>query len=195
MSHGLAEVGLHSQRVAQKLPDVILDRIADLHAPHRERNDLTPKHHPTTPAVGALVPGRTCGPCTACCRVPAIEVLAKPAGVLCRHSTGTACGIYQDRPEVCVRWYCLWRKIGALPNALRPDRSGVIFAIEGSAPCANGLEGACVVGRAVEGAGAIGSAEATEAFAMFVREGSLPVWKVSNRKATLMRPDQRIQAL
>ncbi|TXM92564.1 hypothetical protein FV222_23270 [Methylobacterium sp. WL103] len=110
---------------------------------------------------------------------------------MCRHSTGTACGIYRDRPEVCVRWYCLWRKIGALPDELRPDRSGVVFAIESRAPCADVLEGACVVGRAVDGEGALGSAEATEAFAMFVREGSFPVWKVSNQEATLMRPGDR----
>ena len=92
-----------------------------------------------------------------------------------------------------MRWYCLWRKIGALPNELRPDRSGVIFAIESGAPGENASEGACVVGRAVDEAHALASAEAAEAFAMFVREGSFPVWRVSNRKATLMHSGQRTQ--
>lgn len=152
---------------------------------------MTPKRHwPNQTAVG-LVHGRSCGSCTACCQVPAIEVLAKPAGLLCRHSTGVACGIYQDRPEACVRWHCLWRKIGALPDELRPDRSGVMFAIESLAPCADILEGVCIVGRAVNGARAHASEEVTEAFAMFTREGSLPVWKVSGRKATMMHPDPR----
>ena len=149
------------------------------------------RHHLPNQTAGGLVPGRTCGECTACCRVPAIEVLAKPAGVLCRHNTGEACGIYQDRPEPCVRWYCLWRKIGALPDALRPDRSGVMFAIESRAPCADFLEGACIVGRAVNGARAFASQEVVEAFAMFTREGSLPVWKVSGRKAVVIGVDRR----
>jgi hypothetical protein len=151
---------------------------------------LTPKRHLPNQTAGALVSGRSCGPCTACCRVPAIEVLAKPAGVLCRHSTGVACGIYQDRPEACVRWHCLWRKIGALPDELRPDRSGVMFAVETSAPCAGALEGACIVGRAVNGPRAFASQEVAEAFAMFTREGSLPVWKVSGRNAIMMRSNQ-----
>lgn len=87
-----------------------------------------------------------------------------------------------------MRWHCLWRKIGALPDELRPDRSGVMFAIENRAPCADVLEGACIVGHAVNGARAFASMEVTEAFAMFTREGSLPVWRVSGRNATLMQP-------
>ncbi|WP_247637061.1 hypothetical protein [Methylobacterium sp. 37f] len=118
-------------------------------------------------------------------------MLAKPAGILCRHSTGVACGIYQDRPEACVRWHCLWRKIGALPDELRPDRSGVMFAIESRVPRADAQEGACVVGRAVHGAQAFASRDVTEAFAMFAREGSLSVWKVSGRIAVMMHPGQR----
>ncbi|MHC2020395.1 hypothetical protein [Methylobacterium sp. CM6247] len=62
-----------------------------------------------------------------------------------------------------------------------------MFAIEGQAPCADALEGACIVGRAVNGARAFASAEITEAFAMFIREGSLPVWKVSDQNASRMR--------
>jgi hypothetical protein len=31
-----------------------------------------------------------------------------------------------------------------------------------------------------------------EAFAMFTREGSLPVWKVSGRNATLMHPERGV---
>ena len=45
----------------------------------------------------------------------------------------------------------------------------------------------------VDEAHALASAEAVEAFAMFVREGSFPVWRVSNRKATLMHSGQRTQ--
>jgi hypothetical protein len=151
---------------------------------------LTRRNQSPTQPAGGLVPDRSCGECTACCRVPAIEVLAKPAGVLCRHSTGIACGIYRDRPEPCVQWHCLWRKIDALPDELRPDRSGVMFAIERRAPCIETPEGACIVGRAVNGANGFAGAEVTEAFAMFTREGSLPVWKVSGQNATRMHLDE-----
>ena len=169
--------------------DPIEDRGRFIHC-IRSRNDLTSKSYPPQQTAGALVPGRSCGQCTACCRIPAIEVLTKPAGVLCRHSTGVACGIYQDRPDACARWHCLWRKIGALPDELRPDRSGVMFAIENQAPCVDALEGACIVGRAVNGAGAFTSAEITEAFSMFTREGSLPVWKAFDQDATMMHQDR-----
>jgi hypothetical protein len=128
-----------------------------------------------------------------CCRVLEIEALDKPAGILCRHNTGSACGIYLTRPEACARWYCLWRKIGALPDELRPDRSGVVFSLENRPPVAGAPDGVCVVGRAVDGKQAFDRWEAVEAFAMFVREGSLPVWKVADRHATLMHPGPQIR--
>ncbi|GLS66126.1 hypothetical protein GCM10007888_45080 [Methylobacterium oxalidis] len=115
-----------------------------------------------------------------------IEALAKPAGILCRHNTGTACGIYLERPEACARWHCLWRKIGALPDELRPDRSGVVFSLESRPPIAEAPDEACIVGRAVDGVHAFDRWEVAEAFAMFVREGSLPVWKASDRDATML---------
>ncbi len=140
-------------------------------------------------AAGGLVPGRSCGSCTACCRILEIKALDKPAGVLCRHSTGRSCGIYPERPEACAQWHCLWRRIAALPDALRPDRSGVVFGLERRPPGPGASEGACIVGRALDGAQAFERWEAIEAFAMFVREGSLPVWKAYDRHATLMSPD------
>jgi len=138
--------------------------------------------------AGALVPGRSCGSCTACCKVLEIKALDKPAGILCRHNTGRACGIYRERPEACVQWHCLWRRIAALPDALRPDRSGVVFGLERRPPGAGAPEGACIVGRALDSEQAFDRWEAVEAFAMFVREGSLPVWKAYECNATLMNP-------
>lgn len=140
--------------------------------------------------AGALVPDRSCGQCTACCRLLEIEALGKPAGILCQHNTGCACTIYPERPEACARWHCLWRRIGALPEDLRPDRSGVIFALEKRSPVEGAQVGACIVGRAVEGEQAFDRWEVIEAFAMFIREGSLPVWRVSDRSATLLHAGQ-----
>jgi hypothetical protein len=136
-----------------------------------------------TSAAGTLAPGRSCGTCTACCRILEIAALDKPAGVLCRHNTGAACGIYAERPLACERWHCLWRRIGAMPDALRPDRCGVVFSLELRPPVASVSEEACIVGRAVDDPCALDRPEVIAAFAMFVREGSLPVWKASEQSA------------
>jgi hypothetical protein len=127
-----------------------------------------------------------------CCRVLAIPALGKPAGILCRHNTGTGCGIYSERPEACARWDCLWRKIDALPDALRPDRLGVMFSLDNRPPAADTAGAACIVGRAPGGMGAFDRPDVIEAFAMFIREGSWPVWQVSENVATLVHPGPRI---
>ncbi len=46
------------------------------------------------------------------------------------------------------------------------------------------------MGRAVEGVQSFDRWEVVEAFAMFTREGSLPVWKAFDRHATLMSPSR-----
>jgi hypothetical protein len=131
---------------------------------------------------------RSCGSCTLCCRVLEIQALNKPAGVLCRHNTGTGCGIYTQRPETCARWHCLWRRINALPDTLRPDRSGVMYSLDSRSPTADAPDAACIVGRAVHDDRDFDRPETVEAFAMFVREGSFPVWKVSEHGAFLVHP-------
>jgi hypothetical protein len=116
-------------------------------------------------------------------------VLSKPAGTLCEHSTGTACGIYQDRPAACAAWYCLWRKIGALPDELRPDRSGVMLTLETAPGADDPFLRARIVCRAVHRADDLKGWEAVEAIAMFAREGSLPVWTAFGRFASLAYPE------
>ncbi|MGL6043519.1 MAG: YkgJ family cysteine cluster protein [Sandaracinobacteroides sp.] len=80
-----------------------------------------------------LVPGRTCGTCTACCVFLQIESggIEKPAGVACRHLTEcSGCAIYADRPQVCRSYNCLWRSVDALPEDWRPDRSGILMQLD-----------------------------------------------------------------
>lgn len=75
---------------------------------------------------------RTCGECTMCCKVfnidrPA-EGLVKPANTWCQHCTpGKGCGIYEQRPPVCVDFQCLWLAWEELPDDLRPDRVKAVF--------------------------------------------------------------------
>lgn len=72
---------------------------------------------------------RACGPCLACCRELKIDTpeLKKKAGPLCPHHTGTGCGIYDSRPQVCRQFLCGWRLFEELGDDWRPDLSGVLI--------------------------------------------------------------------
>ncbi|HRI69256.1 MAG TPA: hypothetical protein PK156_33730 [Polyangium sp.] len=74
--------------------------------------------------------GRSCGTCTACCVLPAIDVLVKPEGKPCQHLRPArgeqSCARYGTRPRVCAEFYCLWR-MGEFTEESRPDRSGLVF--------------------------------------------------------------------
>lgn len=78
-----------------------------------------------------LVPGRTCGTCTLCCTVMAIDKpeIQKEAGVTCRHCSG-GCTIYETRPALCREYHCAWRQLPILDDSWRPDLSGVFVELE-----------------------------------------------------------------
>ncbi len=74
---------------------------------------------------------RVCGNCQACCESLVVSVdepggFTKKAGTRCVHQCQTGCDIYDDRPTPCREWSCLWIR-GALPDAMRPDKSGLIL--------------------------------------------------------------------
>jgi hypothetical protein len=77
-----------------------------------------------------------CGECTACCKVYSIPEFKKPAGPWCSHcAIGVGCKIYEERPERCREYQCLWLESQGradprerLDPALRPDRCKVVFA-------------------------------------------------------------------
>lgn len=79
---------------------------------------------------------RSCGTCTACCVVLAIDTpeLRKAPGVACRHCTGTGCAVYESRPPVCRSHLCGWFVLTDLGDEWRPDRSGVLIS-----PCGIGI--------------------------------------------------------
>lgn len=148
------------------------------------------RQQPEAPSMPqTLVLDRTCGSCTICCHALEVKALAKPAGVPCQHSTGTACGIYRDRPSTCAKWHCLWRKIGALPDALRPDRAGVMLSLETDPAANDPFLRVRIVCRAVHTPDALDRWEAIESVGMFAREGSLPVWTAFGQTASLIYPD------
>jgi hypothetical protein len=71
----------------------------------------------------------SCGDCVVCCMALRIDEFAKPAGTLCQHCTGTGCGIYETRYEVCRGFLCGYRMLPALGDAWRPDRSGIMIRV------------------------------------------------------------------
>jgi hypothetical protein len=80
-----------------------------------------------------LVPDRTCGGCTECCRAIPLSLpeLSKPTGKLCAYAVEDGgCSVHAIRPEACRTWFCLWRVVD-LPESWRPDRSGVILRPDG----------------------------------------------------------------
>lgn len=51
----------------------------------------------------------TCGSCTMCCKLMGVPELDKPPGEWCKHcDPKVGCTIYDDRPESCKDFECLW---------------------------------------------------------------------------------------
>jgi uncharacterized protein len=76
----------------------------------------------------SVAPGKSCGPCTMCCKVLVIDELEKDAGILCANcAIGKGCGIYKKRPQVCQDYLCEWLMDRTLSPQLRPDRTGTIL--------------------------------------------------------------------
>ena len=71
---------------------------------------------------------RQCGECTLCCKVMAIEELAKPASTWCQHcKPGRGCLIYADRPAECRSFSCLWLVNGHLDQQWKPSKSKLVL--------------------------------------------------------------------
>lgn len=78
---------------------------------------------------------RTCGTCSLCCKLPGVytlpeqtPALTKPPNQWCQHcKVGSGCGIYDNRPQPCRNFDCLWLVHPEMAEELRPDRSHVIM--------------------------------------------------------------------
>jgi hypothetical protein len=84
-------------------------------------------------AVPSVVPGRACGSCAMCCKLPFIPELQKPLGVWCKHvALGKGCTIYGDRPRSCRSFYCLWMLDRGLGPEWKPDRAKFMLYLQGN---------------------------------------------------------------
>lgn len=92
---------------------------------------------------------RQCGECTACCTIMEVSELAKPMWANCTHQCKEGCAVYEDRPESCREWFCLWRsdgngiivkeherpdKIGIIANMYQPDGSDLLVVVREARP-------------------------------------------------------------
>lgn len=78
-----------------------------------------------------IVPGRACGTCGMCCKIPKIEVLEKPSGKWCVNAViGKGCKIYDTRPLVCRRFMCMWLLDANISNEWKPDKSKMYLSLE-----------------------------------------------------------------
>lgn len=83
-------------------------------------------------AATAIVPGRTCGTCTLCCRLPEIEEFSKPPNDWCRHCVPEeGCRIYDDRPQLCRDFLCRYMTDATMPETWAPEQSHMMVYGQG----------------------------------------------------------------
>ena len=71
---------------------------------------------------------RSCGDCTLCCKVMAIQEIVKPAGQWCRDcKPGRGCRIYDSRPAECRAFNCLWLIDDRFGPHWRPAKSKMVL--------------------------------------------------------------------
>jgi hypothetical protein len=81
-------------------------------------------------AETSVVPGRSCGTCTMCCKLFDIPEIPATAGKWCRHcAPGKGCRIYDARPETCRKFFCGWMVSPGLGPEWKPDRCKVIMQL------------------------------------------------------------------
>ncbi len=74
------------------------------------------------------VRARNCGDCSLCCKLLAVEELAKPSHRWCSHfAPGTGCAIHGEHPHECRDFWCLWMLQPNLGEAWRPKRAHFVL--------------------------------------------------------------------
>lgn len=72
-----------------------------------------------------IVPGKSCGTCTLCCKVMGIPEIKKRPWEQCPHvgpvNGGMGCTIYEDRPRSCRQFICGWLLDPNMGPDLKPE--------------------------------------------------------------------------
>lgn len=69
---------------------------------------------------------RVCGDCQACCYAPRLDEMKKPSFTRCRNQGEGECTDYDNRPDLCRKFECLWLQ-GHWEENDRPDKSGMML--------------------------------------------------------------------
>jgi hypothetical protein len=143
--------------------------------------------------LGPVLPERACGDCVACCTVLTVDTpdFKKPAGLACTHLSAQACGIHAVRPHICRTWFCAWRRVAALPDTARPDRSGVLVSLSFDKAPRNCFEGVAITVRVLPGSEAIANGMAATILDSLCDQ-LVPVWFSDGSKKMLMHPDNDV---
>lgn len=130
-----------------------------------------------------------------CCQALEIDEpeLKKPAFSLCPHCTGSGCGIYEWRPQMCRNWYCAWRYIGSLPDRVRPDRAHVVFFVYAETSPQSLFTCVYIVGRSDAGPAAFEAPDIQAMLAMFAT-GPIPVFLSWDETMSIVYPSPGITA-
>jgi hypothetical protein len=146
-----------------------------------------------TDLLGSVLADRACGECTVCCTVLTVDApdFKKPAETPCIHLTPHGCGIHAVRPHICQTWFCAWRRVAALPDEARPDRSGILVSLDFVREPRNCFEGVSIVVRKLPGSDAIESGMAGTILDS-VCDQLVPVWFSNGSKKMLMHPDNEV---
>jgi hypothetical protein len=80
----------------------------------------------------SIVPGRSCGDCSLCCKLIRVDAFAKPPGAWCTHCApgSGGCRIYDRRPVECVDFYCAWMVSPSLGEHWRPNKCKMVLRVE-----------------------------------------------------------------
>lgn len=162
-------------------------------AVERAGTQMQPDADLETTLLGPVLADRACGDCTACCTELTVNTpeFAKPAGTPCIHLSGRGCGIHAVRPRICRTWFCAWRRVASLPDAARPDRSGLLVSLNFVDAPQNCLEGVSINVRLLAGSDAIANGIAATVLDSLCDQ-LVPVWFSDGSRKMLMHPDNDI---
>lgn len=149
-----------------------------------------------TMLLGPVLAQRDCGDCTACCTVLTVDTpeFSKPAGTPCVHLGSRGCGIHAVRPRICRTWFCAWRRVAAMPEEARPDRSGLLVSLNFVRAPQNCFEGVSINIRALAASDVIDKGLAAT-IVDSVCDRLVPVWFSDGSSKTLVHPENDVARL
>lgn len=69
-----------------------------------------------------------CDGCTLCCKLFKIPWMDSPEGDYCKEcEPNIGCKIWENRPEKCRPFECVYYKIKDISTDFRPDKCGIVF--------------------------------------------------------------------